>query len=279
MKGGVAKTTTAIILADALSALEGLRVLAIDLDPQANMSWALLSPAQYNSLGEATLTRWLKDVADEKHPNIFGTFKDTGLTKEPLGFGQKAEPAHLKLAVADTKLRFEEMRLDGLVTTDRAKRLFESFEEALTSASPHFDVCIFDCSPALSILTAAGLKAANSIIIPTPPNALCLESSKTFRDRALREMLGLETPCFILKTRVSRHLGQDLSGASNKLIDEMARTGQWTILNPVFQETKALTKALRPPETGPYKTVRSKYGRHKDDLVQLVASLKQNGVI
>ena len=43
MKGGVGKTTIASQLAHA-AALDGLRVLAIDLDPQSNLSQGLLRP-------------------------------------------------------------------------------------------------------------------------------------------------------------------------------------------------------------------------------------------
>jgi chromosome partitioning protein len=46
MKGGVGKTTLATQLAHAADRRD-LRVLAVDLDPQANLSQALLSPDKY----------------------------------------------------------------------------------------------------------------------------------------------------------------------------------------------------------------------------------------
>lgn len=46
MKGGVGKTTIAAQLAHA-AARRGVRTLAVDLDPQANLSQALLSPERY----------------------------------------------------------------------------------------------------------------------------------------------------------------------------------------------------------------------------------------
>jgi cellulose biosynthesis protein BcsQ len=46
MKGGVGKTTLAAQLAHA-AARRDLRTLAVDLDPQANLSQALLSPETY----------------------------------------------------------------------------------------------------------------------------------------------------------------------------------------------------------------------------------------
>ena len=279
MKGGVGKTTSAIILADALSAVAGLRVLAIDLDPQANLSWALLSPARFREVGDATLTTWLADVAEGKTPNLFGTFKHAGLHKSRQWLGGKADQAELKLAVADTRLRFEEMKIDGLHTTPRAQHLFAAFNKALDAAAPNFDVCVFDCSPALSILTIAGLKAADAILVPTPLNELCFESAMTFRERAVEELLKLETPLFIMKTRVSRSAGTEILENVRGRIAEQAELGRWKVLEPQFTEAVQYTRALNPPETGPYRSLRSKYGDKVADLTKLVQSLKHHGVI
>lgn len=279
MKGGVGKTTSAIIIADALSAVAGLRVLAIDLDPQANLSWALLSPSRYREIGEATLTHWLAQVAGGKKPSLFGTLKPVGLST---GGGLLQAPAvqsDLKLAVSDTRLRFEEMKIDGLHTTDRANLLFEAFDTALRAAEPNFDVCVFDCSPALSILTIAGLKAADAIITPTPLNELCFESAMTFRERALEQLLDLKTPMFILKTRVSRSSGTEITESVNQRISDQSKLGKWKVLHPQFPEVVQYTRALNPPETGPYRTLKSKYGDRVADLKQLVQSLRNHGVI
>lgn len=62
MKGGVGKTTLAAQIAHA-AVSRNLRTLAVDLDPQANLSQALLSPRQY--------VRHLRD----KKPTIIQVFE------------------------------------------------------------------------------------------------------------------------------------------------------------------------------------------------------------
>ncbi|HTV76217.1 MAG TPA: ParA family protein, partial [Candidatus Baltobacteraceae bacterium] len=53
MKGGVGKTSLAMQAA-IYAAWEKKRVLAVDLDPQANLSQALLGPAEYVKLLKAS---------------------------------------------------------------------------------------------------------------------------------------------------------------------------------------------------------------------------------
>ena len=60
MKGGVGKTTIAALLAEYASADLGLEVLAVDLDPQANLSQALMRDYQ--------------EFLDEKRPSIVELF-------------------------------------------------------------------------------------------------------------------------------------------------------------------------------------------------------------
>jgi cellulose biosynthesis protein BcsQ len=282
MKGGVGKTTTAIVLADTLSAVMGKRVLALDLDPQANLSWALLGPTPFSDHNSAaTLTRWIEELAKGRNGSIASALEDVGLSL-PAGWftpNSRRTRAPLKLAVATTRMRFAEMRFEGPVEQDPSLVLQEQLGSALDGISGAFDVCIMDCSPALSALTRAGLRLADAIVIPTPPNALCLESLETFRTDGLRDLLKVSSPLYVVRTRVGQALGRAEQAAILTRLNERERAGLITQLRPDFPESVHYMRALNPPEIGPHRTLRSKYRARADDLNAFARSIEEKGLL
>jgi chromosome partitioning protein len=131
-KGGVGKTTIAFHLAVAL-AQAGRRVLAIDMDPQANLSLCL----------------------QVENPN--GSHElFTGATVAQLA--QATNYANLKLIPATFAGNFIEVPQAKLL---HALTVFR--EQLLLSDA---DTIILDCPPALSTLTLGALYACNQIIVP-----------------------------------------------------------------------------------------------------------------
>lgn len=277
MKGGVGKTTSSIILADALSTYGGKRVLALDLDPQANLSWALLSPSGFHALGEtSTLTRWTGKVADGEEPSIAPTLRPVGLHYG--GFWAPDEKnAVLDLATADTKLRFAEMRFECGEAIATLERLVACLDKELTALSDSYDACVMDCSPALTALTRAGLECSDEVIVPTPLNALCLESLETFRAEGIQALLKNDPPLSIVKTRVGQAMGlAEQEGIRSRLREGQAKE-KWRVLEPEFRESVKFMRALNPPETGPFRTRQSKYHDKEAELLRLYNDMKIKG--
>ncbi len=278
MKGGVGKTTTAIILSDTLSAILGKRVLALDLDPQANLSWALLGPsAFFNHSPTASMARWLDEAAAGKTPRLAGALEDVGL------WGGEAAPktqrALLKLAVATIRMRFGEMRFEGPADNDPSLRLTECLRDALHQIQVNFDYCVMDCSPALSAMTRAALRLSDCIVVPTPLNALCFESLEAFRTMGVREMLKLTTPIFVVRTRVGAAMGKAEQNTIATRLIERESDGLIKQLAPDFAESADYMRAMNPPELGPHRTLNARYGKRADDLRSFARSLQANGVV
>jgi chromosome partitioning protein len=135
-KGGVGKTTTVHSLGWAL-AERGRRVLLVDLDPQACLTYSL-------GLLSDDLTRSLHGVLVHQQP------ADDVVTK--VG-DLELLPATIDLAGAEIHL---------LSKTGREYVL----ARALEPMKPRFDVILIDCPPSLGILTINGLTAADEVLIP-----------------------------------------------------------------------------------------------------------------
>jgi chromosome partitioning protein len=146
-KGGVGKTTTAINLAACL-ALEGLNVLLVDCDPQANCSSGLGFQRDDNRrsiydvlMGDSSADQVILPTEIDLLSLLPGSKNLTG--------------ANIELAAAD----------------DRAIRL----RQALRPIQDNFDLILLDCPPALDLLTLNALAAADTLIVPMQAEYFALE--------------------------------------------------------------------------------------------------------
>jgi chromosome partitioning protein len=146
-KGGVGKTTTAINLSACL-ALEGLKVLLVDCDPQANASSGIGFQRDDNRrstydllMGECTAEQVLLPTEIAQLWLLPGSNHLTGV--------------NIELVNAD----------------DRAVRL----RRGLAPLKDSFDLIILDCPPALDLLTLNVLAAAETLIVPMQAEYFALE--------------------------------------------------------------------------------------------------------
>jgi len=136
-KGGVAKTTTVASIGAALAEL-GQRVLLIDLDPQACLTFSL-------GLDPETLEFSMHDVLLGRVSASMAVIK----TDE----GMSLLPATIDLAGTEAQL---------LTRTGREFALRTALEDIATE----YDTVLLDCSPSLGVLTINALTAAQEVLIP-----------------------------------------------------------------------------------------------------------------
>src|SRR5688500_11128789 len=140
LKGGTGKTTTTRTLHDVLSRV-GLDVLAVDLDPQGNLSDYFDVPADADPTIADVLNGKVK-AADAVHNGVI--------------------PANLGLAEA-------ELVLGGRLGRERTRG------RALRDLGRRHDVILIDCPPALGLLTINAVVAADYALISTEAQYFSLQ--------------------------------------------------------------------------------------------------------
>jgi chromosome partitioning protein len=142
-KGGVAKTTTTLNLGVAFKEM-GHRVLAVDMDPQGNLTISLgLDP-------------------DSIRPSMYDVLVN-GVSIEKAMYERE-----LDLAAASIDLAAAEIALSSMIGRERA------LSKALLQVKDAYDFILIDTPPSLGLLTVNALTAADAVIVPVQCEYLSL---------------------------------------------------------------------------------------------------------
>jgi len=165
-KGGVGKTTTVVNLAAALSKL-GKRVLVIDLDSQANTTFAVglvkFDDEANDNLKDSNVLHLLS--SEDLYP-IRELARTTSFCSEPVD----VVPSHICLMEAESDLNRIDLSRGILV-------------DKLREVEDDYDFVIIDTPPALNLYARIALIAANYLIVPS--------DLKPFANQGLKNVKGL----------------------------------------------------------------------------------------
>lgn len=175
-KGGSGKTTTSAHLAQYL-ALQGYRVLAVDLDPQASLSALLGVLPELDVASNQTLYAAIR--YDSERRNLSEVIRSTYFD------GLDLVPGNLEL------MEFEHTTPKALSAGAVGETLFFArVAAALDEVADKYDVVVIDCPPQLGFLTLSGLCAATAMIVTVHPQMLDVSSMSQFL-LMTRDLLGV----------------------------------------------------------------------------------------
>lgn len=218
-KGGVAKTTSAIALAQILS-MDGKKVLFLDLDPQENASNTLSLnpdiPSLYDFMDAeekdyALLSQCFQQVKD--CPNI------------------TAIHGSIRLSAAD--MRFT-MQGREFILYERLKTYLDNY-----------DVVIIDTPPSLGLLTVNALTCADTVVVPVSPDGYSLQGFHQLTE-SIRTIKRYSNPRLqtggILITRYVPNT--NVSKAIREIASEYAEMANTKVYKAVIRQTVSVNESI-----------------------------------
>ncbi|MCC2099064.1 MAG: plasmid partitioning protein RepA [Hyphomicrobiales bacterium] len=232
-KGGSGKTTSATHLAQYL-AMQGYRVLAVDLDPQASMSALFGYQPEF-------------DVADNQ--TLYGAIRYDEDRRPLAEIVRKTYFAGLDLVPGNLELHeFEHDTPRVLADTSRDPEgfFFMRVADALQSVADDYDVVVIDCPPQLGFLTMSALCAATAILITVHPQMLDVASMNQFLAMTSQLLTvvrnsGGNLQYDWMRYLITRHEPND--GPQNQIVGFLRNLFGERVLTPMMVKSTAISDA------------------------------------
>jgi cellulose biosynthesis protein BcsQ len=195
LKGGVGKSTTTLFVAEHW-ALKGNKVLVVDLDPQANTTFMLLSRRRVEQMEHdlRTLPHLFTDVRNgARRPALAYVFPHASDLQE-LGSGN-SHGGIVSILPSIPRLWFDEydfVRHCYANQLDPVQERLTILRAFLDELRGHYSHVLLDCPPGFSTLTRSALLLADKIVAPTIADNTSVRSLRDFVEIGLCDTLGIQ---------------------------------------------------------------------------------------
>ena len=167
LKGGVAKTTTTVQIAECLVSEFGKKVLVVDLDPQTNATISLIDEDAWEKL-------------DADGQTLFQLFNDRLEKTKTFDLNKAIQHgvSNLRLRSLDllpSSIRFIDIqdRISEIpARTSYAVNPMEILKSAVHGILTQYDYIFIDCPPNLGFITRNGIEISDYYLVPTIPDKL-----------------------------------------------------------------------------------------------------------
>lgn len=192
-KGGVGKTSTCAHLAMS-AALDGYRVLVIDLDSQGSLTsifggrvadeWQTVFPLLARHYARHLMAENRARAARGDAPQPLDATLSEALKATAADVVQKTHWPNIDLVGAQLNLYWAEFQIPVWRMAARGWKLWDALSEALADEGllDRYDLVFLDTPPALGYLTINGLAAADILLVPTGASFLEFDSTGRFFD-------------------------------------------------------------------------------------------------
>ena len=284
MKGGVGKTTTVVMLAEALAA-DGARVLVVDLDPQASVSVCLAGDALLSQMitRGRTLEAYLALKLITRHKPDLSARIQSGVSltvhkNAPLSLSLLPSGPHLRLVEREILYELTERKFSMHAIDER---LWKIFHEDFAPLAAAYDYVFFDCAPGISPMTEVAVRAADLVLVASIPDFLSTYGLNAFVETIWRRSgrqanhIKPKSAPYVVVTRFQAQVRQHQQTLARLQAEARAEDAGFYLLETRIPQAAALAEALVPTD-GALPTFSAKYGAHVPNvLIPLVAEVKE----